>query len=95
MTVDKGDKFSIYLCGDPSTGRRWTNPLISDSDISEFDYAEFVVGLDVEDVETAGVGKRRWRGKAVSTGQTTLRSDYKLPGSTEPERAFELVLTVK
>lgn len=47
FTAKNGDPFSIYLCGDPSTGKRWSLPEIDGLSIVEFDYTEFVVGLDV------------------------------------------------
>ena len=94
-TAIDGDPLSISLCGDPSTGKRWSTPVIDGQRILEFDYTEFVVGQDTVDVEEAGIGRRRWRYMAVSKGQAILRSEYGIPGAATPEKSFVLTLTVE
>ena len=87
--------FSVYVCGDPSTGHRWSIPTTTNSTLLALDYTEFVEGQDTVDVETAGEGKRRWRYKINGAGESTLTSAYKTPGASEPTRTFSLLVTSK
>ena len=87
--------FSVYVCGDPSTGHRWSLPKSTNPNLLGFDYTEFVEGQDTVDVEEAGLGVRRWRYEVIGTGEATLTSEYQRSGVAEPNRTFSLTVIVQ
>lgn len=94
FTVEIGDKITVELCSNPTTGFRWEYETIGDVVLKEEDY-------DFEEPESEGVmgaaGREVWTFEAVEKGATELRMEYSRSweGGEKAEWTYTMTVTVE
>ena len=92
--VEIGDKITVKLCSNPTTGFQWKYETVGDIVLQVEDH-------DFEEPEGEGVegaaGKEVWTFEAVEKGTTEVRMEYSQPweGGVKAEWTFTLAVTVK
>ena len=93
FTVNIGDKITVKLCSNPTTGYQWEYEMIGPELLMEEDH-------DFEEPEDEGMvgaaGKEVWTFEAIETGTTEIHMEYSRPfESGEPaEWSYVLYITV-
>lgn len=99
VEVAAGDSFVVTLCSNPSTGREWEPPQVSDKTILSLTDHERV-GPETEGDRPPAPGtpgKEIWTFKALKKGETTISMEWSQPweGGVKAEWTFDLTVVVK
>lgn len=92
--VEIGDKITVKLCSNPTTGFQWKYEIIGDIVLKEEDH-------DFEEPEGEGVvgaaGEEIWTFEAVKQGTTEVRMEYSRPweGGKQAEWTYTFTVTVE
>jgi len=92
--VEIGDKITVKLCSNPTTGFQWTYQITGGTVIKEEDH-------DFEEPEGEGVvgaaGEEVWTFEAVKQGTTEVRMEYSRPweGGEQAEWTYTFTVTVE
>ena len=92
--VEIGDKITVKLCSNPTTGFQWKYEIIGDTVLKEEDH-------DFEEPEGKGLvgaaGKEIWTFEAVEKGTTEVRMEYSRPweGGEQAEWTYTFTVTVE
>ena len=92
--LEIGDKITVKLCSNPTTGFQWKYEIIGDNVLKEEDH-------DFEEREGEGVagaaGKEVWTFEAVKQGTTEVRMEYSRPweGGEQAEWTYTFTVTVE
>lgn len=91
--VEVGDKITVKLCSNPSTGFKWDYETTRDNVLQEEDY-DFEGPK--EDIPGAA-GKEAWTFEAVEKGTTEVRMEYSRPweGGEKAEWTYTMTVTVE
>jgi len=99
VTVAVGDSFTVTLCSNPSTGRDWESPQISDQTMLQQSEHKFMPPEAKDDKPPAPgtPGKEIWTFKALKKGETTVSMEWSQPweGGVKAEWTFNLTVVVK
>ncbi len=85
LVVDAGERFSIALSENPSTGYEWQFTRRPDPEVARLVGSEFELEEGGEDRDGAG-GTRSFRFEAVGAGETEMRLRYLFTGGSENGR---------
>ena len=89
-----GDKITVKLCSNPTTGFQWTYQITGGTVIKEEDH-------DFEEPEDKGLigtaGKEVWTFEAVEKGTAEVRMEYSRPweGGEKTEWTYTMTVTVE
>ena len=92
--VEVGDKITVKLCSNPTTGFQWSYETIGEAALMEEDH-------DFEEPEDNGVvgasGKEVWTFEAVEKGMTEVRLAYSQTweGGEKEEWTYTMTVTVE
>ena len=93
FTVEIGDKITVKLCSNPTTGFKWKYETIGKIVLKEEDYDfeepdEDIIGAD---------GMEVWTFEAIEKGTTEIRMEYSRPweGGEKSEWTYTLYITVE
>jgi inhibitor of cysteine peptidase len=97
IQLSKGEKFSIALTSNPSTGYGWQVAEIDDSILRQVGEAEYIVADPTGQPVIGQGGKEALRFEALSPGITTLSLIYVRPweDNPEPEQVFSIEVSVR
>ncbi len=92
--VEIGDKITVKLCANPSTGFQWKYETVGDTVLNEEDH-DFEEPQDEKVVGAAG--KEVWTFEAIEKGRTELRMEYSRPweGGEKEEWTYTITVDVK
>ena len=91
--VEIGDKITVKLCSNPTTGFKWKYETIGKVVLKEEDY-----DFEEPDKDVVGAdGKEVWTFEAIEKGTTEIRMEYSRPweGGEKAEWTYTLYVTVK
>jgi len=92
--VEIGDKITVKLCSNPTTGFKWKYETIGQIVLQEEDY-------DFEEPENGGAlgaaGKEVWTFEAIAKGRTEVHMEYSQPweGGEQGEWTYMFIVTVE
>ena len=92
--AEVGDKITVKLCSNPTTGYQWKYEVIGDIVLKEEDH-------DFEEAEDEGLvgaaGKEVWTFEAIEKGTTEVRMEYSRPweGGEKTEWTYTMYVTVE
>jgi len=92
--AEVGDKITVKLCSNPTTGYQWKYEIIGDIVIKEEDH-------DFEEAEDEGLvgaaGKDVWTFEAIEKGTTEVRMEYSRSweGGEQAEWTYTMTVTVE
>ena len=91
--VEIGDKITVKLCSNPSTGFEWDYEMTIENVVKEEDH-------DFEEPEEGVVGAagiELWTFEAVEQGTTEIQMEYSQPGvgGSEAEWTYTITVTVE
>ena len=92
--VEIGDKITVELCSNPTTGFKWEYETIGEIVLKEEDY-------DFEEPKGEGIvgaaGKEVWTFEAIEKGTTEVRMEYSRPweGGEKAEWTYLMIVTVE
>jgi len=89
--VEVGDKITVELCSNPTTGFAWTYEMTSENVLQEEDY-DFVEPEDDEVVGAAGTDV--WTFEAVEKGTTEVNMEYSKPWQDGIKEEWTYTFTV-
>lgn len=92
--AEVGDKITVELCSNPTTGFQWKYEIIGNIVLKEEDY-DFE---EAEDEELTGAaGKEVWTFEAIEKGTTEVRMEYSRPweGGEQAEWTYTMFVTVE
>ena len=99
VVVAAEGSFVVTLCSNPSTGREWEPPQVSDKTILSLTDHERVGPKTEGDRPTAPgtPGKEIWTFKALKKGETTISMEWSQPWEegVKAEWTFDLTVVVK
>ena len=93
FTVEIGDKITVKLCSNPSTGFKWEYETIGETVLKEEDY-----DFEEPDSDIVGAdGKEVWTFEAIKRGTTEIRMEYSRPweGGEKAEWTYTIYVTVE
>ena len=93
FTVAIGDKITVKLCSNASTGFNWDYEITGDDVLMEEDY-----DFEEPDTDIVGAdGKEVWTFEAIEKGTTEIRMEYSRPweGGEKAEWTYALHVTVE
>jgi len=89
-----GDKITVKLCSNPTTGFQWKYEIIGNIVLKEEDY-------DFEEAEEEGLigaaGREVWTFEAIEKGTTEVRMEYSRAweGGEQAEWTYTMIVTVE
>lgn len=99
VEVVEGDKFSMSLCSNPSTGFQWSEQAsIGDQAVVEQVDHEFLGPPEKDQPPPPGTpGTEVWTFHAIASGETTITVEYSRPweGGEKGEWTYRLAILVK
>ena len=91
FTVAIGDKITVKLCSNASTGFNWDYEITGDDVLMEEDY-DFEEPADEGMVGAAG--KEVWTFEATEVGTTEIRMEYSRPSDSSGQAEWTYVLNI-
>ena len=91
FTVAIGDKITVKLCSNASTGFKWDYEITGDDVLMEEDY-DFEEPADEGMVGAAG--KEIWTFEATEVGTTEIRMEYSRPSDSSGQAEWTYVLNI-
>ena len=91
--VEVGDKITVELCSNPTTGFQWDYETSIDNVLKEEDHDFEEPGGDV----AGAAGTETWTFEAVKAGTTEVRMEYSQPweGGSKAEWTYTMTITVE
>ena len=91
--VEVGDKITVKLCSNRTTGFQWDYEMTVENVVKEEDHDFEEPGGDV----TGAAGKELWTFEAIEIGATEVRMEYSQPweGGLKSEWTYILYITVE
>ena len=93
FTASVGDKITVKLCSNQSTGFRWEYETTGDAVLQEEDHDL----VEPEGGVVGAPGQEVWTFEAVEKGTTEVHMEYNRPeeGTEQPEWTYTITITVE